>query len=55
MAQIKDMPPLAPVLPPSTRNRIGRGDPRQPQRRTPEKEQQRRPKPDDDHHVDEYA
>lgn len=56
MAHISDKPPVVPVLPTDTRNRIVREDRQKPPRRRPEPPQQRRPKPDDDpHHVDEYA
>jgi hypothetical protein len=57
MAEIKETPTIAPVLPTGTRNNI-RQEPRRPvQQREPGREQQRQQKqrPDDGHRVDEYA
>lgn len=55
MADINETTPISPVLPPSTKNRIGQGRPRKQPQRDRDPQQQRRPPAEPGHQVDEYA
>jgi hypothetical protein len=55
MADIRQTPPIAPLLPPTKGTAIRKDQDRRNPQRDKDKPSQQPPDRDDDHHVDEYA